>query len=851
MSPKSELLGALQMLKDAIQKLPISTPKGAPDGIIGRNFTSLTFLDAEDSVWETVDRAYTRCFSKTGPSDMPPKENVLSGPFGMDLVLHFLEAVSESSKINSSNIFLFTLKINQLTDLVHARIQSLPPDHLLHQNKTTRAKGKHGRKAALKRFESKAGRPSAPTREDSDDDCDYAPAVTPPDDSPTATDHNTETSEGSGAQDTDHTRVATKAKAQQKRPQNKRKGSSGLNKKRPAKKTRTRSANRRIVSNGSDSDTDDERDAKTKADKSGAMKAWALARFEDLVPGRNPATGKRVWIFKCWYCTKFRRIARTKGCCNISEETNPFTASNFTAHLRECKTIPADDSWAAFAVRKENKAPRSIVDDSTNLGAMFAASEPTNVQEYRNPVIERKGKFRSNLIQGVIHDNYPLTFGEGQGMIGLFGFVSPDLTLPVHLTMRRDLDKLHGLLSWRVKKVVEASGLIFYPNNAHIYLLFTLKTQTSLVAISSDAWSSKSSVYSLAGIVVSFIDSTWSLYHLPIDVVNLNAEHSGISMGKRVFETIQHHGVGANIIASVTDNAFNNRTMNAEIIRRYEDKFGNDLHIDNISVGCVAHAIHLVCSAILSEIGAMDLLENKEAYAIAKLFDPEECYKDNQETADVQARLDKECDPTNKEDPPADASDDEGVQSGTGSKTGRHKKLLNAVKKVHVVAVHATGSPARRRRFWKLTRTLCEKALALVKSMYVRWNSVLAELCRALALKPAINQWILTLDEGLKGRAQVAARARKQKWTISDHEWDLVALLVALLEKNAEASLALVLPTYAALLDSLDAALQRIDHKHPGDPSGIKEAILAGCDKLLKYIKIARSNQLVLIALSE
>ncbi|KAG8729460.1 hypothetical protein FRC10_003885, partial [Ceratobasidium sp. 414] len=181
----------------------------------------------------------------------------------------------------------------------------------------------------------------------------------------------------------------------------------------------------------------------------------------------------------------------------------------------------------------------------------------------------------------------------------------------------------------------------------------------------------------------------------------------------------------------------------------------------------------------------MNSLDSDKVYALAKVFDPEEPYENNKDTVDEQARLDKECDPKIKDDPPPGSTDDSDEPSdleselenanktrtdGDGnsqnaSSMAAHatkvKKILNALKKIHAIVVHATSSPCRCKRMQGLIRQLCVKLLTLIKSMPVCWNSVLTEIRRALVLKKAINQWVLTLDEGLTGHEQAAAQARK------------------------------------------------------------------------------------------
>jgi hypothetical protein len=127
------------------------------------------------------------------------------------------------------------------------------------------------------------------------------------------------------------------------------------------------------------------------------------------------------------------------------------------------------------------------------------------------------------------------------------------------------------------------------------HLTLHRQAQSSRFAVTSDAWTSRSSIYSLAGIIIAFIDKNWNLQELVINIMHLDADHTGVGMGQKLFKSLDHLGAAGNIIASVTDNTSNNQTMNAELSRHVRTKLGVDLNVDNMSVTCLCHALHLIC----------------------------------------------------------------------------------------------------------------------------------------------------------------------------------------------------------------------------------------------------------------
>ncbi|KAB5587497.1 Zinc finger BED domain-containing protein 4 [Ceratobasidium theobromae] len=159
-----------------------------------------------------------------------------------------------------------------------------------------------------------------------------------------------------------------------------------------------------------------------------------------------------------------------------------------------------------------------------------------------------------------------------------------------------------------------------------------------------------------------------------------------------------------------------------------------------------------------------------------------------------------------------------------------------------------------------IIRALGLELRAVIKSVKVRWNSILAEIRRAALLKAAINQYVATLDEGKSGAALRRARALKKKWTITDEEWDLLDELVKILEpfeaatrdysKRGRTVLHSVLPTYAILREKLIETRVRLrTSSFVSSTSEILiDALEAGEVKLNKYFELAQKSDLTLLA---
>jgi hypothetical protein len=144
-----------------------------------------------------------------------------------------------------------------------------------------------------------------------------------------------------------------------------------------------------------------------------------------------------------------RRLPRSGDCAEFSHETNPPSASNLASHLYKCQGIPPEHTLDTAKARSR-PSTELLTPAQVSLGAMFKLCAPVP----KPPTALTPSTFRSTLIQGVIRDNYPLTFGEGAGMKQVFSLLNSVVELPSHQTLRRDLDQLSDVLIARVQQLL-------------------------------------------------------------------------------------------------------------------------------------------------------------------------------------------------------------------------------------------------------------------------------------------------------------------------------------------------------------------------------------------------------------
>lgn len=159
-----------------------------------------------------------------------------------------------------------------------------------------------------------------------------------------------------------------------------------------------------------------------------------------------------------------------------------------------------------------------------------------------NPAKEfSKREFRQRLSKAIIRDDESFTFCEGAGMQDLFEYIlPPNVRLPSHQTVRRDLDKLYEAISLKVTATMKVLTSLFLSNI--IFEIF-FKNNASRIAVASDSWTSKSSVYAFLAPVGFWISDDWKLEELVLDFIPLNGDHSGKHSGKVLFQSLRARGV--------------------------------------------------------------------------------------------------------------------------------------------------------------------------------------------------------------------------------------------------------------------------------------------------------------------
>ncbi|KAG8723285.1 hypothetical protein FRC09_003939 [Ceratobasidium sp. 395] len=537
---------------------------------------------------------------------------------------------------------------------------------------------------------------------------------------------------------------------------------------------------------------------------------WAMAQFDNPPTAGVRSNGEPIWMFKCKWCRRSRNVPRTAGCTVWDKERaelKAFRRSNFISHAENCDELPPD--------HKYNAAHEASADDTkiVNKSAL--------------PFSQRD--FSAALTKAVVRDNYSMTFGEGEGMVQFFNSILPGIRLPSHQTLQRYLYRLFDILGEKVKSDLKA---------------------VERHALSTDAWTSKNSVYSLAAIILFFIDDDWRLRELVLDVVDLEAEHSGDHLGRLLYKSLKAKETAQRTIACVTDAASNNATMNKTLAKEIQNHEHTHVHGEGMAF-----------TDILSNTGTVepgdyysDVKGSDMADLSRELEDPELDAGSDSDDDDALSRLGLAPDTARE-----DAEDNEQTKKNT-IKKNPWLETLNVVQKVHEIVVYVTASPKRRKEFHQTIRSTCSKDkshLFVIQSMRMRWGSAYLEEKRALELRPAFIHFVANLDSDRPRNLSLKrARRLQERWAIRSEEWDLLAMLINVLHpfytateamsRKDVATLADVFPTFVLLERRLVNQLAELKHipKGPENVSAraLESGLEAGLKKLRKYQSLAQQT---------
>ncbi|CAK5282950.1 unnamed protein product [Mycena citricolor] len=511
-----------------------------------------------------------------------------------------------------------------------------------------------------------------------------------------------------------------------------------------------------LMSSKSSSSSEDE-DDNSPARTSNKL-TWALSQYLTKEAKSVQKGEKRVWKVFCRYCNKYRTTLRTKGVQSFADETLPLsTPSNWISHALECTRHPVNQSFETFQsiARNSGTMPASDVtaSDQTNKIMTAFLQRGREQPESQSKAKVTKPGYRERVVVAAVTDDMVYSFTEKPGMQRLLEYILPE-NIPAtisHQTISRDVESLHKALA---KK-----------------LHLMLQENDSQISIASDIVTTRGMVHSFCGIVVSFIDKDWVRHEYVLDLIPLNGDHSGKTVGRLIYKHLHRAGIVTKMIASAANNASSNGPMNEEVVRRCckaLPDFTMSLETRNFQIGCGGHVTNLVAQKIDSVLGLCVAPEVEDLYDEIRsepLF-----YDIEQDPVALEEQRVMEQETMAGVDPDECDSEDEQIEledESTSELESEEEWEDEENGTIHSAAVYILCSEIRRKKDRRFIRRKVQRKyrhLVFVRSMRVRWNTRLAELRRAYLLRAVFDYFVERMGDGFTGKALAAAQRKIKKW---------------------------------------------------------------------------------------
>lgn len=154
-----------------------------------------------------------------------------------------------------------------------------------------------------------------------------------------------------------------------------------------------------------------------------------------------------------------RTSPRSTSSTSYKDETIAFGSSNFISHFDKCKRLPEDQTYLVWLARTTGAAPANP-GSSSQLQQQRSLLRGFTDRGYANPAREVTQKtLREHWVMAVIQDDMAFSQAEREGLKRFLTFSIPQMVIPSHQTIRRDLDILHGKLALILKDTLKVQIL--------------------------------------------------------------------------------------------------------------------------------------------------------------------------------------------------------------------------------------------------------------------------------------------------------------------------------------------------------------------------------------------------------
>jgi len=267
------------------------------------------------------------------------------------------------------------------------------------------------------------------------------------------------------------------------------------------------------------------------------------------------------------------------------------------------------------------------------------------------------------------------------------------------------------------------------------------------------------------GIIITWVDDAWNLQTRVLDLMHLKGSHTGKNLSEAFITAIEAFELQHKVLAITGDNAKNIDTMCTEF-QEYAIKQSSPFRAEAHRIRCFAHILNLTTQAMLKQF--------------------------------------------------EDVNEDEDENVIPSKSLSKLRKIVTLIR----------SSPQRREIFNAHCIAAAKPPKSLILDVKTRWNSTMMMIERALEYKEIIDMATTSIKE-------------LRRAFLEDDEWkilkELVEILVpfqqatVIMSTQSSPTLSRITGMYQALLDHLEASIERQENTHIG------KAASEGREKLLSY----------------
>jgi hypothetical protein len=162
-----------------------------------------------------------------------------------------------------------------------------------------------------------------------------------------------------------------------------------------------------------------------------------------------------------------------------------------------------------------------------------------------------------------------------------------------NIHFRHFINNLDSRFKVPTRQSIKSSIMSMYAMRKEVIKAY-LKSISSKISLTADMWTSECQQRSYLGVTIHFIDGTWKLRHLILDVIPFNDRHTASNMADAILQLLNDYDLKTITLAITTDNAASMVACCDHLKINLDNSFSH--------YRCVAHIINIAAQHGLKQM---------------------------------------------------------------------------------------------------------------------------------------------------------------------------------------------------------------------------------------------------------